>query len=390
MSSRQQAFDFFCSRRWTPAQSAGLTANLETESRFNVAIVGDGGLAYAIAQWHPDRQANFAKVFGKPIQGSTLDEQLAFVDWELRNSEKHAGDALAACTTPEDAGATVSRLYERPADHDGEARKRGALAREIYVACAGVQPSAPIEDHSTELPPQEQSQSQPQGAAMGTLSTFLVPLLMSVVGKFVNPQVAQNVQSIVTGGADKSTSVQNLLNMLLGAVATAAGTTPEAMKADDSVAIKAAAAVQSDAAKLQAVEDAAAAHLNAVMPFVQQMALLDQMRYDAENKGKMTVSSIAIAEHAAGMWDMTRTVVYIAGGVLTAITVGLLSAIITQSMGSKGTIDPGLLGLSGPILMATVTAWAAIIAYRFDGSKESHAAAEAARATEQYRMETGR
>jgi len=178
--------------------------------------------------------------------------------------------------------------------------------------------------------------------------------------------------------------------MLLGAVATAAGTTPEAMKADDSVAIKAAAAVQSDAAKLQAVEDAAAAHLNAVMPFVQQMALLDQMRYDAENKGKMTVSSIAIAEHAAGMWDMTRTVVYIAGGVLTAITVGLLSAIITQSMGSKGTIDPGLLGLSGPILMATVTAWAAIIAYRFDGSKESHAAAEAARATEQYRMETGR
>lgn len=219
------------------------------------------------------------------------------------------------------------------------------------------------------------------------MGAILVPLLMSVVGKFLNPTVAQNVTSIVTKDGGQSTAAQNLLQMLLGAVASSAGVTPAAMKADDSVAIQAVAAVQSNAEKLRAVEDAAAAHLNAVLPFVQQLAVLDQMRYDAENKGKQVVSTIAIAEHAAGLWDMTRTVVLIAGCTMMAISLGLLAAILYQSV-SKGAIDPGLLGMTGPILMATLAAWAAIIAYRFDGSKESHAAAEAQRATEKYREDT--
>jgi len=382
MNPTQKAVAFFIAKNWTPEQASGVVANLVAESGLRPDAVGDGGEAYGTAQWHGDRQAKFAEVMGEPMRGSSLESQLAFVHWELQNTEKRAGEALATCTTPADAGACVSKLYERPADREGEASKRAALAQRIFDAFGGQQ--SPQVSETPQVSEAPQVQPQPKGAKMGAI---LVPLLMSVVGKFLNPTVAQNVTSIVTKDGGQSTAAQNLLQMLLGAVASSAGVTPAAMKADDSVAIQAVAAVQSNAEKLRAVEDAAAAHLNAVLPFVQQLAVLDQMRYDAENKGKQVVSTIAIAEHAAGLWDMTRTVVLIAGCTMMAISLGLLAAILYQSV-SKGAIDPGLLGMTGPILMATLAAWAAIIAYRFDGSKESHAAAEAQRATEKYREDT--
>lgn len=382
---RHDAVIFFVGQGWASWQSAGIAANLETESGWRHDAVGDGGQAYGIGQWHPDRQSNFAGLFGKRIQDSTFEEQLAFVHAELRGTEKRAGDALGACTTAADAGAVVSRLYERPADREGEAAKRATLAQIIFdelMAGAPIrQPDVPAQQATPEVAPQPTTE-KPMGA-------LLMPLLTSIIGSFTNPAVAQNAMQLIVKGGDKATAGQNLLNTLLGAVATAAGTTPAAMKADDKVAIQAVAAVQADPDKLKAVEDVAAAHLNAVMPFIQQLAVLDQMRYEAENKGRQVVSTIAIEEHKAGLWDMTRTLVYIAGGVLSLISLGLLSAILYQSI-KDGAIDPGLLGLSGPILMATIKAWDAIMAYRFDGSKASQAAQESTRATERYREETGK
>lgn len=135
---QRRAFDYFVRMGWTPAQSAGIVANLWAESRLNPAAVGDGGQAYGIAQWHPPRQAGFAALIGKDIHGSTLEEQLAYVHAELQGTEKAAGEVLATCTTATDAGAAVSMHYERPADTEGEAAKRGALAQTILDA---VQPS---------------------------------------------------------------------------------------------------------------------------------------------------------------------------------------------------------------------------------------------------------
>ena len=54
---------------WTKEQATGVAANIEQESRFNPAAIGDGGKAHGIAQWHPDRQANFQAQYGKPLKG---------------------------------------------------------------------------------------------------------------------------------------------------------------------------------------------------------------------------------------------------------------------------------------------------------------------------------
>jgi LysM repeat protein len=109
----KQATAFFEGKGWTKEQAAGLVGNLITESKLDPTAVGDNGKAYGIAQWHPDRQAKFAQEYGKDIKNSTFEEQLEFVDWELRNNEKAAGKSLAGAKTASEAAAIVDKQYER-------------------------------------------------------------------------------------------------------------------------------------------------------------------------------------------------------------------------------------------------------------------------------------
>lgn len=128
-----KATNFFVAKGWTPEQAAGISANLGLESGYNPRAIGDMGRAYGAAQWHYDRQQAFQKWSGKNIRQSTLDEQLGFVDYELRHgSERSAGKRLANTKTAREAGEVVSRYYERPADADGDARRRGELANALH------------------------------------------------------------------------------------------------------------------------------------------------------------------------------------------------------------------------------------------------------------------
>ena len=108
----------------------------------------DGGHAYGLAQWHEDRQAKFAEQFKHDIRQSTRAEQIAFVDWELRNTLKGAGNKLAAA--PNDtrqAAAIVRQYYEIPANKDGmEDTYRGDRADRIYNANfrQGQAPAMPV------------------------------------------------------------------------------------------------------------------------------------------------------------------------------------------------------------------------------------------------------
>jgi len=139
----KSALDYFQSQGWTKEQSAGLVANLYAESGLNEKIPGGGGKAYGIGQWHPDRQADFQNLFGHPIQQSTFEEQLAFVQYELtQGKEKAAGDALRKESSAAGAGAVVSKKYERPAAAESEAYNRGRMADSIIAGVPGASRAA--------------------------------------------------------------------------------------------------------------------------------------------------------------------------------------------------------------------------------------------------------
>lgn len=137
------AMAYFQAQGWSREQAAGLAANIKRESAFRPDAVGDNGKAYGIAQWHPDRQAEFQKKFGKPIQGSTLADQMAFMHYELtQGNERAAGAKLRGTSSAAEAAAAVSMHYERPADRAGEAAKRGQMALAMLGGVPGASQAA--------------------------------------------------------------------------------------------------------------------------------------------------------------------------------------------------------------------------------------------------------
>jgi len=138
---RAQAMAYLTSQGWTPQQAAGIVANLTAESGLRTNATGDSGQAYGIAQWHKDRQVAFEKFTGHSIKGSSLQEQLAFVNHELQTSEKRAGDWLKRAGNAYSAGFLISSMYERPAGGQVEAERRARMAQMMSNAYVGARPA---------------------------------------------------------------------------------------------------------------------------------------------------------------------------------------------------------------------------------------------------------
>lgn len=102
---------FFKGQGWSSAAAAGITGNLVAESGLNTGAVGDGGKALSLAQWHPDRQAA-AKKNGFDL--SDPQSAMAFVQWELENTEKSTAEKLKNAKTAEEAADIFALHFLRP------------------------------------------------------------------------------------------------------------------------------------------------------------------------------------------------------------------------------------------------------------------------------------
>lgn len=130
---------FFMDKGWSREQASGIVANLIEESGLDPRAVGDGGAAVGVAQWHPDRQAEFERWAGKKLINATREEQYGFVHYEMTEGrEQAAGRALRGAATPNQAGQAVSRRYERPKNADLEAVSRGNLAEVLARSSQGT------------------------------------------------------------------------------------------------------------------------------------------------------------------------------------------------------------------------------------------------------------
>lgn|GEM_PF-2392275 len=130
--AQNDPIEYFRMLGWSREQATGIVANLQAESGMDPQATGDNGQAVGVAQWHPDRQQVYYDRMGKGLEESTLAEQLDFVDYEMRfGAERAAGALLMAATSARQAAEIVARHYERPANVDQEAAKRGELAVQL-------------------------------------------------------------------------------------------------------------------------------------------------------------------------------------------------------------------------------------------------------------------
>lgn len=124
-----QIYAGLIARGHSPVAAHGIMMNLQDESAFNLGAVGDGGNAFGLAQWNGPRKRQleaFAASQGK--SPADLDVQLDFLTQELQGPEAAAGAALAAATTPGEAGAAFVNMFERPAEEHRSSREAKYLA----------------------------------------------------------------------------------------------------------------------------------------------------------------------------------------------------------------------------------------------------------------------
>ncbi len=118
--------------KWTPAQAAGIAGSFMQESQGKADARNKTSGAYGLGQWLGARRKDFEDFSGKSLEGSSLDDQIAFFNYETTHKEKRAGDMIRAAQTASEAADAHAKYYERPgADEINLAR------REQYAAMIG-------------------------------------------------------------------------------------------------------------------------------------------------------------------------------------------------------------------------------------------------------------
>lgn len=116
-NKEQYSYQKMLSYGWTPTQASAIVGNLKHESGFRTDVEGDkgykGGSSFGIAQFRGARLVSLKNTYGN--NWKDLDNQLEFVNEELKTTHKKAGDRLRKATTIYDAGRIVSDDYEIPA-----------------------------------------------------------------------------------------------------------------------------------------------------------------------------------------------------------------------------------------------------------------------------------
>mgnify|MGYP001402578866 CR=1 FL=1 len=161
---------FFMRNGYSAAQASGLVANLAQEDGdFDPGKVGDNGTAYGLAQWHKARQDDFKRIMGRDIHGSSREDQLKFMQWELDHQSYLGGDEIRHARTASQAAALASVNYFRPgltqADQLREMSNRAGLGTDWYNALSAPPAQVPA-------PPK----SETVGGLEGTTSRLRVEI----------------------------------------------------------------------------------------------------------------------------------------------------------------------------------------------------------------------
>lgn len=131
----KQIADRLVGMGWTPEQAAGIAGSFMQESRGRADARNPDSGAYGLGQWLGSRRKDFETWSGHPLEGSSLDEQLRFFQYEVTNGkEQSAGRRLRAATTAAEAADIHSKYYERPGAFEANLARREMFANQIYAA----------------------------------------------------------------------------------------------------------------------------------------------------------------------------------------------------------------------------------------------------------------
>lgn len=137
--NKKKAYKFFVEEKgYSPEIALGIVGNLMQESHAvldTTALGFDGTGSFGIAQWLGSRKEKLKEV--RPKDYTTLRGQLEFIDWELNNTEKRAGNKIKKAQNIKEATLLFSKYYERPhkdyAHNDRRIKFAQDLGKELKI-----------------------------------------------------------------------------------------------------------------------------------------------------------------------------------------------------------------------------------------------------------------
>jgi hypothetical protein len=115
------------------AQTSGVLSRLYRESHYSASAVNQQSGAYGLAQWLGPRVQEFARVMGKPLQGSSIDDQMRFLMYELQRHPEYGLAQLRQARSAEEAYDIFTHMYERPGAADEAATGKAGRARAVAI-----------------------------------------------------------------------------------------------------------------------------------------------------------------------------------------------------------------------------------------------------------------
>jgi hypothetical protein len=124
---------YLISKGMSPEWSAAWAANVQSESGGSTNARGDNGLAYGLAQFHPDWLVAFKQMYGIPMSQAGWKQQADFLTYISQNKMGKPGNLTEA-----QKAAYIVSHFEKPKDIAGESASRGSLAEQYYRGLSGA------------------------------------------------------------------------------------------------------------------------------------------------------------------------------------------------------------------------------------------------------------
>lgn len=135
---------YLISKGISPEWAAAWAANVQSESGGSTNARGDNGLAYGLAQFHPDWLVAFKQMYGIPMSQAGWKQQADFLIYISKNKMDNPGNLTEA-----QKAAYIVSHFEKPKDIKGESVSRGSLAEQYYKGIAGASLTASSVSHTS-------------------------------------------------------------------------------------------------------------------------------------------------------------------------------------------------------------------------------------------------
>lgn len=171
-TGRELAAKIYASGGWTKEQAAGIAGSFMQESGGSATAVNKSSGAYGLAQWLGSRVKDFKEFAGKDLKASSLDEQIAFFNYEVtKGKEQGAGKRLRAARTASEAAAAHSIYYERPGKEEANNGRRAQMAEAILAGQQTIAAtSAPIAAQSSQSIANSRTSNRSTSVSVGELN----------------------------------------------------------------------------------------------------------------------------------------------------------------------------------------------------------------------------